>query len=114
LTTITLPWPPVELNPNSRVHYQALARATKAYREACGWCVREHGIFTDLPIPLPMVLEFYPPDRREYDRDNLLARFKAGMDGLADGLKIDDKHFVPTIRLMPNIGGMVKVILGTS
>lgn len=114
MKTITLPWPPVELNPNSRVHYQALARAKKAYRSACGWCVKEQGAPSDLPIPLPITLEFYPPDRRSYDQDNLLARFKAGMDGLADGLKIDDKHFIPTIRLMPNIGGMVKVTLGSA
>jgi crossover junction endodeoxyribonuclease RusA len=112
MSTITLPWPPPILSPNARTHYIALSKAKKAYRQACGWCVKEQGAPADLPIPLPIQIDFYPPDRRSYDRDNLLARFKAGLDGLADGLKIDDKHFIPTIRLMQEIGGMVKVTLG--
>lgn len=42
---------------------------------------------------LHLELIFAPPDARSYDRDNLVARFKAGIDGLCDGLKIDDARF---------------------
>ena len=36
---------------------------------------------------------FIPPDKRSYDRDNLVARMKSGIDGLADALRINDKRF---------------------
>jgi len=38
-------------------------------------------------------LDFHPPNRRARDDDNIIAAFKAGRDGLADALKIDDCHF---------------------
>jgi len=38
-------------------------------------------------------LDFCPPNRRARDDDNVIAAFKAGRDGLADALKIDDCHF---------------------
>ena len=38
-------------------------------------------------------LLFNPPDRRHRDWDNLVASMKAGLDGIADGLKTDDRGF---------------------
>ncbi len=53
---------------------------------------------------------FCPPNRRSYDDDNLLTRFKAGRDGIADGLGIDDRNFVTTINIgEPVPGGAVRV-----
>ncbi|MNG13298.1 hypothetical protein D3C84_969700 [compost metagenome] len=55
-------------------------------------------------------MTFCPPNRRAYDDDNLLARFKAGRDGIADGLGIDDKNFVTTLNIGdPVPGGEVRV-----
>lgn len=55
-------------------------------------------------------LDFVPPDRRHRDDDNLVASFKAGRDGIAMALGIDDKRF----RCFPyvhdnQIGGFVRV-----
>ena len=64
-------------------------------------------------IPEKLVLEmtFIPPDRRSYDRDNLVARMKAGIDGLADALKINDKRFNTVISTMASdsLGGFVRI-----
>src|SRR3546814_1232582 len=42
-----------------------------------------------------VVLTFYPPDRRQRDRDNLLSNCKASLDGIADSLGVNDSRFVP-------------------
>lgn len=53
-------------------------------------------------------LMFYKPTRRSMDHDNLLARMKAGLDGVADALAIDDRRFNPLIiRVADEIGGYV-------
>lgn len=110
---ITLGWPPAELSPNARVHWAKLASVKKAYRLACAWQTKEQGAKlarTDRPILLE--LEFFKPNRRAMDRDNLLARMKAGLDGVCDALSIDDRIFsVVTIRVSDQIGGFVKVRL---
>ena len=56
-------------------------------------------------------LTFVPPNKRGFDLDNLLARMKSGLDGLADVLGVDDNNWQLEIdKAEPNkIGGMVKV-----
>lgn len=56
-------------------------------------------------------VDFYPPDRRHRDDDNLIASFKAGRDGIALALGIDDKRFRCYPYVKNQIGGMVKVRL---
>jgi crossover junction endodeoxyribonuclease RusA len=106
---MTLPWPPKELSPNARVHWRKKHKHAKAYRRTCGLIA--------LALDAPRLIgkkyfwvTFCPPNRRSYDDDNLLARFKAGRDGIADGLGIDDKNFVTTINIgEPVPGGAVRV-----
>lgn len=106
---MTLPWPPKELSPNARVHWRQKHKHAKAYRRTCGLIA--------LALDAPRLsgkkyfwVTFCPPNRRSYDDDNLLARFKAGRDGVADGLGIDDKNFVTTINIgKPVPGGAVRV-----
>jgi crossover junction endodeoxyribonuclease RusA len=50
-----------------------------------------------------------PPNRRAHDLDNCLARMKSGLDGLADVLGVDDKHWTLTISKADTVGGMVRV-----
>lgn len=107
---VTLPWPPKECSPNARGHWSKKAKAAKAYRHAC----RTLALAARLAIPegpgaVHLFLDFYPPDRRARDDDNLTAAFKSGRDGLADALKVDDKHFVCHPYLKTEVGGMVKV-----
>lgn len=55
--------------------------------------------------------DFYPPDRRARDDDNMIASFKAGRDGIALALGIDDKRFVTKPFVQNAIGGYIKVRL---
>ena len=111
---IVLGWPPSDLSPNARLHWAKLARAKKQYRNACISVSKEQlkKVKTD-SIPEKLVLEmtFIPPDRRSYDRDNLVARMKSGIDGLADALKINDKRFNTVISTMDTdyLGGFVRI-----
>ena len=63
------------------------------------------------PERLVLEMTFIPPDKRSYDRDNLVARMKAGIDGLADALRINDKRFNTVISTMDSDypGGFVKI-----
>jgi crossover junction endodeoxyribonuclease RusA len=58
---------------------------------------------------LALWLDFYPPDRRHRDDDNMIASFKAGRDGLALALGIDDKRFRTFPYVQDKIGGYIKV-----
>lgn len=90
---VILPWPPKELSPNARVHWSKRSKAAKAYRHACRMLFMQAGI-TAPEGKVTLSLEFVPPTRHAMDDDNLIARFKAGRDGIADAIGIDDKHFI--------------------
>lgn len=109
MTTITLPWPSSALSPNTRQHWSALARAKKAYRAACAWTAKEQGAGRIDAQRLHLTITFYPPNRRAHDLDNCLARLKSGLDGLADVLGVDDKHWTLTISKADTVGGFVRV-----
>ena len=106
---LTMPWPPTALSPNASQHYMALARAKKAYREACAWTAKEQGARRIEADKLHLTLTFYPPTRRAFDLDNALARCKAMLDGLADVLGVDDSRWSLTIQKADDIGGFVRV-----
>jgi crossover junction endodeoxyribonuclease RusA len=38
-------------------------------------------------------IAFLPPDNHRRDLDNMIASFKAGLDGLSDAIGIDDSEF---------------------
>ena len=111
---LVLGWPPSNLSPNARLHWAKLARAKKQYRNACFSVSKEQlkKINTEnIPEKLVLEMTFIPPDRRSYDRDNLVARMKSGIDGLADALKINDKRFNTVISTMDTdyLGGFVRI-----
>ena len=106
---LTLPWPPKELSPNARQHWSALSRAKKAYRAACAWTAKEQGARRLDAEKLHLTLVFVPPNRRAHDLDNCLARMKSGLDGLADVLGVDDRHWKLEIDRSDEIGGFVRV-----
>lgn len=107
--SITLPWPPKELSPNARLHWSKLARAKKSYRYACVVQAKAQGAQRITADKLHVSLMFYPPSRRAFDLDNALARMKSGLDGLADVLGVDDRHWKLSIDRAEEVGGMVKV-----
>lgn len=120
MLTITLPWPPAMLSPNDRPpHWAVLYRAKKAYREACYWQAMEQGVRPNQQYkpPLTAVVEYYPPDRRKRNRDNMIGASKSGLDGLADALGVPDEDWILTFEFpedspgVPTIGGMLKVLV---
>lgn len=106
---IMLPWPPTGLSPNARNHWAKTAKLKKQYREACAWQAKEQMLGPIQANSLHLTITFVPPTRRAYDLDNALARMKSGLDGLADVLKVDDKHWTLTIKKGEGIGGFVQV-----
>jgi crossover junction endodeoxyribonuclease RusA len=107
--TIKLPWPPVGLSPNARIHYHKLALLKKVYRKQCGIRAVEQGAKQMHAESLRLTLTFYPPTRRKYDKDNALASIKSGLDGLADVLGVDDSNWELTIKKGGDVGGFVLV-----
>lgn len=107
---ITLPWPPAGLSPNARHHWATTARLKKQYRQACAWQAKAQGAQPIAADRLQVHLHFVPPNRRARDWDNLIASMKAGLDGLADVLKVDDSRWRLSFEVAEGeIGGMVKV-----
>ena len=110
---LTLPWPPKELSPNYSGHWAPQASAIKKYRFAvkilamqAKWVIPEEGIIN-------LEIEFFPPDKRKRDKDNMQSSFKAGQDGLADAWKINDNRIHCVYKVSEQKLGMVKVRLLT-
>lgn len=92
---IELPFPRPNLSPNKRLHWRALAAAKKAYEYDCFYAAYAV-VGRDIKLPkepIRVSITFIAPDRRQRDRDNIIASFKAGQDGLAKALGLDDKWF---------------------
>lgn len=92
---VMLPWPDTALNPNTKIHWAAKARVVKEYRRVC--CYRTYQAnpygYHAIEGKVNIALHFYPPRSGKYDEDNLIARMKAGIDGIAQAIKTDDSNF---------------------
>jgi len=124
-----LPWPDKHLSPNQRIHWAKRARASQAARQIsfslarlAGWnrdyiksFIRYKPINQNsidyLTKRYDLILDFYPPDKRRRDDDNLIAAFKPYRDGIASALGIDDFRFrtVATIKEEVIKNGQVRV-----
>ena len=93
-----VPWPAKELSPNFRGHWSLVAKVKKAYRTKCRSLGLANGLGTVAKDTqkVKVHLDFFPPDRRARDWDNLLASMKSGLDGLADAMGVDDSKWRPT------------------
>ena len=122
---VELSWPPRDCQPNRKPHWAAKARAAKAYRKECHALARQAMRQRWVTVEqvrdalethghLDLHLEFYPPDRRPRDDDNLEGAFKAGRDGIADAIGVDDRNFRVIKWLhrdQPRKGGAVLVTI---
>lgn len=99
---IILPWPDRRLSPNARLHWRAKIdpkkdaklAAARATCQAKGFeLMRAELSLNDDPIPV--VIKFYPPDRRARDDDNIIGSFKHSRDGIAEALSVNDRRFRP-------------------
>lgn len=111
MNELTLPWPPKDLSPNARLHWSKKSKAAKAYRHACYMLAIQAGAHAGITWDgdIHLWMDFYPPDRRHRDDDNMIAAFKSGRDGLAQALGVDDKRFRIHPYVKDQIGGMIKV-----
>lgn len=111
---IVLPYPPKELNPNKKMHYAKKAQYFKSYRNTCFYLAKKAlGSYKSV-IPdsgkIMLKITFFPPDNRKRDDDNMISAFKAGRDGLALAMKIDDNVFLTDPRQGPVFkGGKIEV-----
>ena len=112
MNIVKIPWPPKELSPNSTLHWSKKAKKKKEYRTVC-WALTLEAKLVAPPgeDKIPVEITFYPPDKRHRDADNMVASIKAGLDGLADALKVNDKRFLPTFKFKDEVLGMVVIEL---
>lgn len=112
---IELDWPPKELTPNfkRRNHWSAYREQTKQYRADCFWLTEKAADRSfDAEGRIAITVDFYPPDKRHRDDDNMISSFKAGRDGIADALQVNDRRFLPLYRFHdPVKGGKVVVTI---
>ncbi len=95
---IELPWPSADLSPNARMNAFAHASAKKKAKNAA-WGLTK-AVMGPLGIvagsfvgPIRITYTFHPAMTRARDDDNFASRMKAGRDGIALALGVDDKHF---------------------
>ena len=110
---LLLPYPPSSLNPNSRLHPMALHRAKKAYKQTVMWEAKAQGASKVPAEALVVNVCFAAPDKRARDLDNVIAAFKAGQDGLAEVLGVDDSKWTVSHGFaFPKKPGRVVVEIG--
>ena len=98
---IELSWPAPQLSPNARVHHMVKHRYAKAAKTEAGWATK-----MDRPFnwghdgPLAVQVTAYPPKNWSTgDNDNLIARLKSHLDGIAEVLGVNDRQFeAPTVK----------------
>jgi crossover junction endodeoxyribonuclease RusA len=109
---LSAPWPARELSPNARGHWSRAARAKRHQRALWASLAHQAGLggVRGLGMAWEVHLAFAAPCRRARDLDNLLAACKAGLDGLADAMGVDDRHWRISIdRADPAPGGRVEI-----
>jgi crossover junction endodeoxyribonuclease RusA len=108
---IKIPWPPKYLSPNSRVHWAKKAKSAKKYKADCFFLAKNAGLVEVNSKKIDVHIDFYAPDKRRRDIDNLIASIKNGLDGIADAIKVDDHCFVIAANLNEKIvkNGIIEV-----
>jgi len=108
MNEVTLPWPPSQLMPNKKLHWATKSKFAKQYRQACFDLTKQ----AQIKAPdgkIRLVITFCPPDKRRRDWDNCISSFKAGQDGFADAIGVNDHNFLPTYEFTDDIKGWVKI-----
>jgi crossover junction endodeoxyribonuclease RusA len=93
------------------MHWAKKSAIAKQYKQACWALTKEACLVVPDGDRIALWLDFYPPDRRARDDDNIIAAFKHGRDGVALALGIDDKRFRTFPYVQDKIGGFVRVRL---
>jgi crossover junction endodeoxyribonuclease RusA len=112
---IELPFPDRHLMPNAarRMDWHAKAEYAKTYR-MCGFVEAANAVKWDFVPPTGEVelrITFHEPNKRKRDSDGMLSAIKAGLDGIAQRLELNDRQFNPIVLQRGEIvkGGKVVV-----
>lgn len=105
---IRLGWPNSALSPNSRKDRRSITDIRKRAKQE-GWAeAKKHR--AEIAENAHILIEFFPPDNRRRDLDNLLASMKSHLDGIASAAGVDDAGWSFTISKGPKVkGGAVLV-----
>lgn len=100
-----LPWPPKVLSPNVRTNRRVKAIFVRQYRKQVAEAAWSAGLTPMLEPAVRLARVIFQPTNTLWDRDNCIAAFKAGQDGLADALGANDRTFRPEWDMGPPIRG---------
>jgi crossover junction endodeoxyribonuclease RusA len=105
---VDLAYPAKALWPNGRAHHHAKAREVKKHRAWAHIAALEalqrdgSGGLGAGPIPLRITVHGKPRGPLP-DKDGVVGAAKSLIDGIADALRINDKHFdAPTVEFAPD------------
>ncbi|MCC6480309.1 MAG: hypothetical protein IT552_14020 [Sphingomonadaceae bacterium] len=90
--TIVLPFPPSSLTPHAKGYWRAKHAATKAYRALCAQEAMAQGLRQVSAKAIRARVTLHRPNLRR-DYQNCISCFKAGVDGLADRIGVDDRYW---------------------
>jgi hypothetical protein len=110
---IELPYPHKSLWPNGRAHWAVKAREAKKLRTAAAWATKAASVrIADSPIPVHIIC--HPKARGPApDRDGIIGAAKSALDGIADALGINDRHFAaPTVEVSGERTGQFIITIG--
>ena len=110
---IVVAWPHKSLWPNGRAHWATKAREAKKLRQEAAWATKAASIcIGDSPIPIHITV--HPKAKGPApDRDNIISAAKHAIDGIADALGINDRHFAaPTVTISPERTGQFIITIG--
>lgn len=106
---VVLPWPPSELSGHNNGSWHNKSKVIATHRALAFHMIRE----VRQPLPdegdILVRVRFVPPDHRS-DRVNYANRMKPYYDGIAEGLGINDRRFLPEYHYCePQNPGRVEV-----
>lgn len=107
---VDLPWPDRRLHPNARVHRMAKAGASRKARANSAWLAKAAGLRKIDAASIKVTAIFFPPDNRGRDLDGMLSNIKPHLDGIADVIGIDDRHWRLALERAEMVeGGNVRI-----
>ncbi len=99
---IELPYPARSLWPNARPHWAALSVAKRKARNDAYLAARAANLDLSGGEYRPHITVHGLARGPLPDKDNCVAAAKAYLDGIADALKVNDRHFAaPTVSFAP-------------
>lgn len=89
---LEFPFPPSELTPHAKGYWRKKAEATKKYRRLCAEEALAQGLRGMSAERVRATVTIHRPNLRR-DYQNCISCFKAGIDGIADVIGVDDRYW---------------------